>query len=226
MTKTMKSLVLGAAVLASAASLATAGHGQGRNATPPAPVVATADVDGAVQQSAAFTIAVTQIQTTYAPQIANRTVRAQVLQAELQVLGTAAQAEQARTPQNVAALQAAITAYRTRQEAAQQELQELSQPIDLAVTYVREQITLQLSDAVRAATAARGISVLLNNEAIVWRADGSDLTPAIVAELNRLVPNVQIVPPQGYQPGMLLRAQQANASAIPGLPAVAPPQTR
>ncbi|MEQ1724709.1 MAG: OmpH family outer membrane protein [Sphingopyxis sp.] len=213
-------------MLASALALSTAVAPPAlaqRAAAVTAPVVATADVDGAVQQSAAFTTAATQIQTTYAAQLANRTVRAQALQAELTALRTAAVTEQGRTPQNAAALQAAIAAFTTRQQAAEQELQTLSQPIDLAVTYVREQITLKLSDAVRAATTARRVDVLLNNEAVVWRAETVDLTPAIVAELNRLVPNVAIVPPEGYQPGMLLRAQQANAATAP---APAAPQTR
>ncbi|MEQ1509429.1 MAG: OmpH family outer membrane protein [Sphingopyxis sp.] len=197
-----------------------------RAAAVAAPVVATADIDGAVQQSAAFAAAATQIQTTYAAQISNRTVRAQALQAELTTLRTAAIAEQQRTPQNAAALQAAITAFQTRQQAAEQELQTLSQPIDLAVAYVREQITLKLTDAVRAATTARRVDMLLNSEAIVWRADSADLTPAIVTELNRLVQNVAIVPPEGYQPGMLLRAQQANAATAPATPTPAAPQSR
>ena len=222
MTKTFKLLASAIALSAVTAVPAVAQ----RAAATPAPVVATADVDAAVQQSNAFTVAVTQIQTTYAPQIANRATAAQALQTELQALGAVAQGEQARSPQNPTALAAAITAFRTRQQSAEQELQALSQPIDLAVTYVREQITLQLSDAVRAATTARRIDVLLNNEAIVWRAETADLTPTIVTELNRLVPLVQIVPPAGYQPGMLLRAQQANAAAAPAVPAAVAPQTR
>lgn len=227
MTQILKSLALGVAVVAATLPLATVAQAQSRGNAAPQLNVATVDVDGAVQSSAAFATAVTQIQTTYAAQIQNRQIRAQALQAELQGLAATAQAEQARTPQNATALQTAITAYRTRQQAAEQELQTLSQPIDLAVTYVREQITLQLSDAVRTASTARGINLLVNNESVVWRSEAADLTPAVIAELNRLVPNVQIVPPEGYQPGMLLRAQQNNAAnGTPAAPTPAAPQTR
>ena len=205
----LKAVALAATAITASAVATTPAFAQARLA------VATADVDAAVQQSAAFTAAVPLIQTTYAAQIQARATRATALQTELQGLGAVAQGEQARSPQNAAALTAAINAYQTRQAAAQQELQTLSAPIDLAVTYVREQITLKLSDAVRAATTARRVDVLLSNEAVVWRADTADITSAVVAELNRLVPSAQVVPPAGYQPGQLLRAAQAAPAAAP-----------
>ncbi len=226
MNKILKNMAFGVAVVAGASGLSTVAAAQSRAPATAANNVASVNVDAAVQTSAAFTAAVTQIQTTYAAQIQNRDARAQALQAELQTLGTAVQTEQARSPQNATALQAAITAYRTRQQSAQQEMQTLTQPIELAVTYVREQITLQLSQAVRDAAAARGVTMLVNSESVVWRAETADITSAVVTELNRLVPSVQIVPPQGYEPGMLLRAQQNNAANPAATTPAAAPQTR
>lgn len=215
--KTMlKAVALAATALSAGALTSTPAFAQARQA------VASADIDGAIQQSAAFTAAVTQIQTTYAQQIAARATRAQALQTELQGLNAVYQGERARTPQNATALQQAQTALQTRQQAAQTELQQLSQPIDLAVTYVREQITLKLADAIRAATTAKRVDVLLSNEGVIWRADAVDITSQVVMEINRLVPggSVQIVPPAGYEPGQLLRAQQAAAAAAaPATPA-------
>lgn len=230
MTNFLKAALLGTAAIAMPALIAAPAQAQNRNATA-APVVATADVDAAVQQSAAFTTAVTQMQTTYAPQIAARNTRAQALQTELTTLQQAAVAEQNRQPRNEQAFQTAVTAFQNRQNAAQQELRTLSQPIDLAIAYVREQITLRLQEAVTAATTARRIDVLLTNEGVIYRSPNADITSVIVTELNRLVPTVQIVPPQGYEPGALLRAQQAQAQAAgqPGAPATPPPaqpQTR
>lgn len=224
MTNFLKAALLGTAAIATPMLAASPALAQNRPAAPP--VVATADVDAAVQQSAAFTTAITQMQTTYAAQITARNTRAQALQTELQALQTAAVTEQNRQPRNATAYQAAVTAFQTRQNAAQQELRTLSQPIDLAIAYVREQITLRLAEAVRAATTARRVDVLLTNEGVIWRNDSADMTAAIVTELNRLVPNVQIVPPQGYEPGALLRAQQAQAAgqpAAPGAPAAPTP---
>jgi Skp family chaperone for outer membrane proteins len=234
MTNLLKAALLGTAAIAAPALVASPAYAQNRPAA--APVVATADVDAAVQQSAAFTTAIAQMQTTYAPQITARNTRAQALEAELRTLQAAAVTEQNRQPRNAAAYQAAVTAFQTRQNSAQQEMRTLSQPIDVAIAYVREQITLQLAAAVRAATTARRVDVLLNNEAVIFRSETADMTSAIVTELNRLVPTVQIVPPAGYEPGALLRAQQAQAAgqpAAPGAPATptptpppAQPQTR
>lgn len=231
MTKFFKAALLGAAALTAPMLASTPVFAQARPAT--ATAIATADVDGAVQQSAAFTTAISQMQTTYAPQIAARAARAQALQVELTTLQQAAVTEQNRQPRNATAFQTAVQAFQNRQTAAQQELRTLSQPIDLAVAYVREQITLRLSEAVRAATTARRVDILLSTEAVIYRADTADITSAVVTELNRLVPNVQIVPPQGYEPGALLRAQQQQAQAAqpgapaaPAVPAPAQPQTR
>ena len=60
-------------------------------------------------------------------------------------------------------------------------------------------------------------------------APNANINAAVVTEINRLVPNVQIVPPQGYLPGQLLRAQQQAQQTAPGLPPPAPaaqPQSR
>ena len=219
----IKAVALSATAIAASTVVAAPALAQSRTAAPAAPVVATANVDGAIQGTTAFTTAVTQIQTSYAPQIQARATRAQALQTELQTLGATAQAEQNRQPQNATALAAAVNAYRTREQSAQAELQQLSAPIDLAVTYVREQITLKLQDAVNAATTARRVDMLVNSDAVFWNNANADLTQAITAELNRLVPSVQAIPPAGYQPGMLLRAQaQAAAPAVPAAPAAAP----
>lgn len=216
------------AALAAATAFSTPALAQRGGAATAAPVVVVADVDAAVQQSAAFTTAVAQIQTTYAPQIQNLNTRRQALQGELQTLFQAAQAAQAATPRNEQAVQTAIREFQTRQQAAEREIAELNAPIELAVSYVQEQITLRVNEAVTAARTARRADIVLTRGAAIQVSESANITPAIVAELNRLVPNVQIVPPQGYEPGSLMRAaqQQAQAAAA-GTPApAATPETR
>lgn len=216
------------AAFAAATAFTTPALAQRGAAAPAAPVVVVADIDAAVQQSAAFTTAVTQIQTTYAPQIQNLNTRRQALQGELQTLFQAAQTAQAATPPNEQNVQNAIRAFQTAQQAAEREIATLNAPIELAVAYVQEQITLRMNEAVTAARTARRADIVLTRGAAIQVADSANITPAIVAELNRLVPNVQIVPPQGYEPGSLMRAQQQQAAAAAtGTPApAAAPETR
>ena len=228
MTNMIKSAAA-AAVLATAAIAASTPALAQRGGTAAAtgnPVVVVADVEAAVQQSAAFQAAVAQIRTTYAAQITNIETRRTALQTELQTLYQAVQTEQNRNPRNQTALETAARNFQTRQQAAERELAELNAPIELAVSYAQEQITLRVGDAVNTArTARRADLVLTRNAAVGDVAPSADLTPAIVTELNRLVPSVQITPPAGYQPGALMRAAQQQAAGQPAAPAQQP-QTR
>ncbi|NKB16634.1 MAG: OmpH family outer membrane protein, partial [Sphingomonadales bacterium] len=212
MIKLTKAAMLATVAIAGASVLTTPAFAQSRGATA-STAVGIANLDQAVQQSAANATAIQQIQVTYAAQIAQHQARATALQAELQQLGAVVQGEQARNPQNSTALQAAVQAFTTRRTSAQQELGQILAPVELAVAYVREQITMRLTEALTATATARRLDVILTQEAAVHVSPSADVTAAVVTELNRLVPSVQIVPPQGYQPGALMRAAQAAAAA-------------
>lgn len=228
MTSTFKTAAL-AATAAVALLAAPASAQRNRDAAPTAPVapiVVVADTDGAIQASNAYQVAMQQMQATYAPQLADLQTRRTALQAELQTLYTAVETEQNRTPQNRTALETAARNFQARQASAEQEIQRIGAPLELARQYVIEQITLQMSPAVTTARTARGANLVLRRESVIYAGEVANITPAIVAELNRLVPNVQIVPPQGYEPGQLIAAQQAaaNPAAAAATPAPATPQ--
>lgn len=234
MTNSFTRAALAATVAAAALLAAPASAQRNRDAAPAAaaPIVVVADTDGAIQASNAYQVAMQQMQATYAPQLQQLQTRRTALQTELQTLYTAVETEQNRTPQNRTALETAARNFQQRQQAAEQEIQQLGAPLELARSYVIEQITLQMNAAVNTARTARGANMVVRRDAVIYANEGANITPAIVAELNRLVPNVQIVPPQGYEPGQLINAQQqaAAAAAAPaaGTPAPAPaqPETR
>lgn len=219
-----------AAAVALAAVVATPAAAQRNAPAPAAPVIGYVDVEGAIAQSNAFRVAQTQIEQTYGPQLANIQTRATALQAEIQPLLAAAQAEAARTPRNETAYNNAVRAFQTRQQAAQAEIDQLQAPIRLARAYVEEQIAIRTREAITAARTARRVDIVITAGAVLDAAPATNLTDAVVAEINRLVPNVQIVPPAGYEPGALARAQAAAAAgAQAGAPAAAPaaqPETR
>lgn len=227
MTSTFKTAALAAtAAVALLAAPASAQRNRDAAAAPAAPIVVVADTDGAIQASNAYQVAMQQMQATYAPQLAELQTRRTALQAELQTLYTTVETEQNRTPQNRTALETAARNFQARQASAEQEIQRIGAPLELARQYVIEQITLQMSPAVTTARTARGANLVLRRESVIYANETANITPAIVAELNRLVPNVQIVPPQGYEPGQLIAAQQAaaNPAAAAATPAPATPQ--
>lgn len=228
MTNTLKLMASAAAMSLAAVAVATPAVAQ-RNAAPAAGAsYGVLDAEQAVETSAAMNTARTQIQTTYAAQIQAYQTRAQALQTELQPLRTAAETEAQRNPRNNQAYTTAVQAFQTRAQAAQAELAQLSAPFELAVQYAREQVALRLREAVTAATTARRVNIVLTEQAVAWNDPSVDITSAVTAELNRLIPSVQITPPQGYQPGDLSRQAAAaqQAAQQPAAPAAQQPQSR
>jgi Skp family chaperone for outer membrane proteins len=239
MTNFLKAALLGSAAalaLSSAPAMAQRGGATPAPAAQAAPVVVVANTDAAIVNTNAYRAAVQQIQATYAAQIQQVQARRTALEAELRPLQQAAVTEQSRQPRNQAAYETAVRTFQTRQQAAEAELGRLGQPVQLAQEYAAEQISLRVSEAFETARRARGANIVLRVESVLTADDSANITQAIVNELNRLVPAVQIVPPAGYQPGALVRAQQQQAAAAqPGAapapapaptPAPAAPQTR
>jgi Skp family chaperone for outer membrane proteins len=173
-----------------------------------AKAVAVADVRVAAARSNAFTVASQQIETTHKATIDQQQSRGQTLQAEINVLIAKYNEEAKKTPQNQAALQTAAKAVQDKQQTARAELERIGAPVDLAIAYVEDQISVRMNEAIKAAMAAKKVDLLLQPDAVLARENNVDITDAVVAELNRVLPNVSITPPAGYQPGQLV--QQRN----------------
>ncbi|MBK6411488.1 OmpH family outer membrane protein [Sphingopyxis sp.] len=195
-----------------------------------AKAVAVADVRVAAARSNAFTVASQQIETTYKAQIDQQQSRGQTLQAEINVLIAKYNEESKKTPQNQAALQAAGQAVQNKRQAAQTELGQIGRPIELAIAYVEDQISVRMNEAIRAAMTGKKIDLLLNPDAVLARENNVDITDSVVTELNRILPTVSTAVPAGYQPGQLVqqRNQQlmdAARTAQPGTTPAAPAPT-
>ncbi len=199
--------------------------------------VGVADVRVAAARSTAFSVASQQIETTYKAQIDQQQARGQTLQAEINVLIAKFNEEQKKTPQNQAALQAAGQAVQSKRQAAQAELGQIGAPVELAIAYVEDQISVRMNEAIKAAMTAKKIDLLLNPDAVLARENNVDITDAVVTELNRILPSVSTAVPAGYQAGQLIqqrnqqlmdqaRAAQPGAQPAAPAPAGTPPTTR
>lgn len=172
--------------------------------------IAVVDMQAAVAKSTAATTAQTQMQTTYKANIDNLNTRKAALEAELKQKAETFQAAlKAAGGKPTPALQTQYEALQKRQQEAQAELQTISKPLALANAYVEEQIGAKVGDALKAAMTKNKVDLVLQPEATVSYQPSVDITAAVTAELNALVPSVSIVPPPGWQPGQ--RPGQAPA---------------
>jgi len=170
--------------------------------------VATANLEAAVSQSAAMATARTQIQTTYKAQIDAATARQTALQAQLQPLATEIQTLQGNPATPQATLQAKVTAFQQREQAAQKELATLAEPFQRPGAYATEQIADKLDAAVRAAMTAKNVTILIRPDAVMAVLPAADITADVVAQLNAQVKTVSITPPAGWQPGQQGQGQR------------------
>lgn len=183
--------------------------------------IAVVDLEEAVAKSAAFTTAISQMQTTYKPQIDALNTRRTAIEADLKTKGDALQAAlKAAGNKPTPAIETQYQQYQQSQQAAQAELQRMGQPIGLARAYVEQQIVDKLDDALKAATAKTKSEIVFKKQATESFGAGADITPAVITELNGLVPSVSITPPAGWQPGG--QGQGAAAAPAPATPAQAP----
>jgi Skp family chaperone for outer membrane proteins len=184
--------------------------------------IAVVDLQRVVGTSNAYTVARTQMQTTYKPQIDAFNARKAALDAELKVKSDALQtAAKAAGGKPTPALQTQYEQLQADGQKAQAELQRLGAPIQLANAYVEEQITAKLSDALKTAMTKQKVDLVLSPDATVSYQPTVDISAAVVTEINTLVPSVSITPPAGWQPGQQGQAP-AGAAAAPANPSQQP----
>ncbi|MFM5949027.1 MAG: OmpH family outer membrane protein [Novosphingobium sp.] len=186
---------------------------------PIVPGLGVANLDAAVANSNAYQVAAQQRQVTYKATYDQAQTRANQIDAELKALVEKFNADKAAKKPD-AILQQDYQAIQQRQERGKQELQQILMPVMLSEAYVTEQITDKLDPAVQGAMTKKGVTILLQPDTVIARANAYELTPAIIAELNLLLPSANLVPPQGWVPRQVREQQQAAQQQ--GRPAAAP----
>jgi hypothetical protein len=123
-------------------------------------------------------------------------------------------------------LQQQAETIRNIEQSGQQELQGMLQPVAFSEAYVQEQIEEKLDQAVKNAMKKKGVTLLLNPQAIIAVNDNAyNLNQDILNEINVLLPAAMLVPPQGWEPRQMREARAAQAAAQgqqPAAPAATP----
>lgn len=184
--------------------------------------IGVANLEAAVQLSDAFRVASQQRPVTYKSAYDAAEAKGNALNAQLKPMADkfTADRQSGKVPQ--ATLQQQAVAIQSLQERGKQEIQQILLPVALSEKYVTEQLEDKLDQAVQQAMAKKQVTLLLSPEAVIARANAYELTPAVIAELNTLLPSAQLVPPQGWEPREVreAKAQQAAArAAAAGQPA-------
>lgn len=170
--------------------------------------IGVADLQAAVANTNAYKAAVQQRQQAYKPVYDAAQARLNQLQTQLKPMADQFNADRtAKKPDSV--LQTEYDAIQKAQAQGEAEIKQILVPANQSDEYVVEQITDKLPQAVSNVMARRGLTLLLNPDAVILSAQPYDVTAALVAELNVLIPSAQITPPAGWQPRRV-RDQQAQ----------------
>jgi len=165
----------------------------------PAAVIVSVNTDRIARECTACRAATTQIQN---QQNTLRT-RAQTLGQQLQTEGKPIQdaitALAGKNPD--AALQARVTAFQTKQQNAERELQTGERNIQSTQAHVNQQIGVRLRTIISSIATARGANLAFDTASTLYAAPAIDVTDVVLAQLNQQLPAVSVTPlPQQPQP--------------------------
>ena len=151
---------------------------------------------GVVASTNAFRTAYQQIGTTYQAQTTQIQQKNQQAQTLLQQLDTNNDGNLDEAEQR-----AAQTAPQAQQiQTLETEVAQLTNQIEAARVYAIEQILRQYGAAIQDVQQQNNLQVILDRDAVVTAQPAAFIDEKVVAALNTRAPNVQIPPPQGWQP--------------------------
>ena len=184
--------------------------------------IGVADMQVAVANTNAYRTASQQRQTSYKATYDAAQARAKQVDAQLQPLIAAFNADRAAKKPD-ATLQQQYAAVQAVQAQGEADIKQILQPAQLSDEYVIEQVTEKLPQAVNTVMGRRGVTLLLNPDSVILAGPAYDLTSAVVAELNTLVPSAQVVPPAGWVPRRVREQQAQQAGRTGAAPAAVRP---
>ena len=176
--------------------------------------LATANVQDVVAASNAFNNANQERQIVYKNQIAMVEARRKQINAQIEPLMAKFNSDRQAGNVAQAELQQQAQSIQNLQQSGVQELQTMLAPVSLSETYVREQIGEVINKAITNAMDKQGITFVVPPNSVLAYNNGYNLSPAVLAELNALLPVAKVAPPQGWQPKAVRDAQAAQAAQL------------
>lgn len=178
------------------------------------PGLGIANLDAIVINSRAFQSAQQQRAVIFKGLIDAANARGQAINAELKTMVDKFNQDKGAAGVSQEALQQQAQAIQASQAYGQQEVNKILEPVTLSDAYVNESIREKLDPAIKSAMAKTRISIVFTPNQIIGFNNAYNLSPAILSELNALIPTVNIKPPAGWEPAAAraARAQQVQAA--------------
>jgi len=212
-------LRLASAALVAGLFVSVAPQAVAQSAAPAGPIVAgigIVDLPGVVRSSNAFRGAAQQRQTYYKAQIDQARTRAQQIQSQLDPMIAKFDADRKAANPNEAAVRSQLQQIQQMQQAGQEEINRILQPIQLSEAYAEEQVSEQVGKALQQAAAKRKVTLILPPDGVVTGDKAYDISQDVLTELNTLFPAAQLVPPAGWLPRAQREAQAQQQAAAAG----------
>ena len=188
--------------------------------------IAVANPTAIVALSNAYKVAEQQRPVTYKAQIDQANARKTQIEAQLRPMAAKLQSDAQAASPNQAALQQQYGQIQQIEQAGQNEINQILQPVALSRAYVVEQIGDKLEQATKNAMTRQKVEILLDSGAVINAGEAYNLNQAILNELNALLPGAQLVPPAGWLPRQQreqqAQQQQQQQQAAPAAAAPAP----
>ena len=160
-------------------------------AAPPA-VVIVVDADRIFRECNACRTAQTGLASRVSALQTRQTTLANQLRTEGQPIEAAIRALNGAQPD--AALRARVTAFQTKQEQANQELQRSQQNLQSIQANVVRQINVRLNPAINQVMTARGANIAVDVSSTLAHSQAINVTAAVLAALNSTLPSVTLTP--------------------------------
>ncbi len=165
--------------------------------------IATFDATTAILNSKARITAYSQVDATYASyftQIEQKARESNDLQQQLYKQFDA-NGDKKLDDAEVAKLEAAKNPLKDQIQAKNSEMQQLQVPIIKARMFALEEIAKKFAAAQQEVITQKKLSLILAPDVFIYAPEAANVTPAITAALDRLVPSVSITPPDAnWQP--------------------------
>jgi Skp family chaperone for outer membrane proteins len=163
----------------------------------PAAVIAVVDLDNVTSNCNACKTASAALQSQVSAAKARQTALAGPLNTEGQAIDAAAKALNGKEPD--AALKARATAYQTKLQNAQQEMQNREEQIRRNQAYIQKQIGDKLGPIYQQVMQKRGANVLLEVGSTLATSQSVDVTADVLAALNAALPTIATTAPAAPQ---------------------------